>query len=68
MIYFANQLKKQNTKQLYIPRENEKEVPTEYPYKYKRSRIGIMDDIRVFFRNVNLDYIWILVLKKIVGV
>lgn len=58
MIYFANLLKKQHTKQLYIPKEDGKEAPSEYPYKYKRTRsTGIIDDIRVFFRNVNLDYV-----------
>lgn len=54
LIYFANMLKKQNTKQLYIP---EKDDTTQYSYKYKRSNIGIIDDIRLFFRNVNLDYV-----------
>jgi len=57
MLYVSNDLKKQNTKQLYIPPESNPDVPNKYPYKYKRRNMSMMDDIRGFFKNVNLDYI-----------
>jgi hypothetical protein len=57
MIYTANDLKKQNIKQLYIPDDEGADGPHNYPYKYKRKRTNIIDDINGFFRNVNFDYV-----------
>lgn len=57
MIYVANDLKKQHTKQVYIPEGSEPNQPDKYPYKYKRRRTNIIDDINGFFKNVNLDYV-----------
>lgn len=55
LLYTANDLKKHNTTQLYIPEEGATEERKTYPYK--RLRGGFMEDIRSFFRNVNLDYV-----------
>jgi hypothetical protein len=57
LLYTANELKKQNTKQLYIPEGGKGDEPHRYPYRYKRSRTSFIDDIRGFFRNVNMNYV-----------
>jgi len=57
MVYYANKLKKQNSKQVYVPKDRQGEVPDKYPYRYKRPRTTMMDDIRWFFRNISMNYV-----------
>ena len=55
LIYTANELSKQNSKQLYIPEKQSPEVPKKFPYKKPKS--GMLGDVSNFFRNVNLNYL-----------
>jgi hypothetical protein len=55
MIYVANELSKQNSKQLYIPEKDSPDTIKKFPYK-KPKGLGL-GGISDFFRNVNLDYL-----------
>jgi len=55
MIYNANELSKQNAKQLYIPENQSPDMPKKFPYK--KPKYGILGDVSDFFRNVNLNYL-----------
>lgn len=63
LLYTANDLKKQNTKQVYIPEKGIEDERKTYPYR--RLRGGFMEDIRSFFRNVNLDYVMNYNIKRV---
>jgi len=55
LIYTANELSKQNAKQLYIPVNQSPDVPKKFPYKKPKS--GMLGDISDFFRNLSFNYL-----------
>lgn len=55
LIYTANELSKQNSKQLYIPEKQSPDMPKKFPYKKEKQ--GMLGDVSSFFRNVNLNYL-----------